>query len=104
MLKQHDRDTAALKRASQILRQEAEHSNIDPASCVEIGLLFLRSNERVGRYWLHRALERDPENQAAHKALAEHYESKGDREKAASHRLHLKEDRKEVEKKKAATP
>jgi tetratricopeptide (TPR) repeat protein len=98
VLEQHKKDTALLKRVAKVLQQEAEHPNTDPAALAEMGALFLHTNERVGLYWLHRALERDPENQPAHKALAEFYKRKGDAAKAAAHRRRLKPD------KKAASP
>jgi tetratricopeptide (TPR) repeat protein len=89
-LEQHKVDTAQLMRVAQVLQDQAEHPNPDPAAFSDLGALFLRSNERVGLYWLYRALEVDPENQAANKALADYYESKGEGGKAAMHRSRLK--------------
>jgi hypothetical protein len=55
-----------------------------------MGELLLRiGRERVGLYWLELALEREPGQQTAHKALAEHFEKKGDRDRAAAHRQRL---------------
>src|SRR5262249_49092889 len=101
MLEQHDKDTASLKRVSRVLQQEAEKPSNDPDAFADIGILFLRSNERVGLYWLHRALERDSGHPAAHRALADFYEGKGDREKAAFHRHKLKPEKNESTKKEA---
>jgi tetratricopeptide (TPR) repeat protein len=89
-LKQYQKDAATLRRVSKVLQQEAEKPSTDPDSLCEIGTMFLRTNERVGLYWLQKALERDPGHQAAHKALAEYFESKGDTESAATHRHQLK--------------
>jgi Tfp pilus assembly protein PilF len=89
VLEQHGRDTAMWKRIALMLQQDAERPNTDPAALSELGIIFLHSNEHVGLYWLHRALQRDPHHQPTHKALAEFFESKGDREKAAFHRLQL---------------
>jgi tetratricopeptide (TPR) repeat protein len=94
VVEQHRKDTATLKRAAEVLHQEAVHPSSDPATLSEIGALFLRPNPRVGLYWLHRALERDPRHQPTHRILAEYYEEQGDQEKAAFHRGHLRPVRK----------
>jgi tetratricopeptide (TPR) repeat protein len=90
---QHRKDTAMLKRVAQVLQRDGERASTDAADLSELGTLFLRTNPRAGLYWLHRALERDPRHRPAHQALAEYYEGKGDLEKAAAHRRHLKPDR-----------
>jgi tetratricopeptide (TPR) repeat protein len=89
-LEQHGKDVALLKRVAQVLQQEAEQRRPDPGALAELGVVFLRSQERVGLYWLHKALERDPGHQRAHEALAEYYEGKGDVAQAAAHRRYLK--------------
>jgi tetratricopeptide (TPR) repeat protein len=99
MLEQHDKDTASLKRVSRVLQQEAGKPSNDPDAFADIGILFLRSNERVGLYWLHRALEHDSGHPAAHRALADFYEGKGDRERAAFHRYKVKPEKNESPKK-----
>ena len=99
VLEQHRKDTATLKRVARLLQQEAENPNADADALAEVGALFLRTNARAGRYWLNRALARDPGNQRAHKALAEYYEGKGEPEKAAAHRARLPKPQK-----KAASP
>jgi type IV pilus assembly protein PilF len=91
-LEQFRNDTALLKRVAYVLQQDAENPSADPVAFAEVGAVFLPSNEQVGIYWLNRALQRDPGCQAAHKALAEHYERKGDLDKAAFHRRQLKSD------------
>jgi tetratricopeptide (TPR) repeat protein len=91
-LEQYQKDTALLKRIGRALQEEAEHPSTDPGTLFELGDVFLRTNAHVGLYWLHRALQHDPEHQPTHKALAEYYESKGEPEKAAVHRRHLKPD------------
>lgn len=90
MLKRHDKDRAMLNRINDVLRRDADHPVTDPAALTEVGTLFLRPNERAGKYWLHRALERDPNYQPALKALADHYESKGELDKAAQYRRRMK--------------
>jgi Tfp pilus assembly protein PilF len=91
-LEHHSNNAALVKRVGEALRQEAEHPTKDPTALSELGAVFLRTNEQIGMYWLHRALQRDPGHQPTHKVLAEFYESKGNREKAALHRAFLKPD------------
>jgi Tfp pilus assembly protein PilF len=89
VLEQHRKDAALVKRVGEVLKQEAEHPTNDPAALSDLGAVFLHTNEQIGMYWLHRALQRDPRHQPTHKVLAEFYESKGNREKAAFHRAFL---------------
>jgi type IV pilus assembly protein PilF len=91
MIERRNRDEARIKRVNELLQQEAKQPIIDPADMTNIGTLFIRANERVGRYWLNRALERDPDYQPALEALAEHYEGKGEYEKANQYRRKMKE-------------
>jgi Tfp pilus assembly protein PilF len=100
-LEQHRKDTALLKRVAKVLQEEAQHPSTDPDALSELGAVFLPTNERAGLYWLHRAQQIDPGHQPTHKILAEHYESKGQPEKAAAHRAQLKPDKPD---KKAASP
>jgi Tfp pilus assembly protein PilF len=84
--------TDALKAANDLLKQEAVQPSKDPNKAAQVGLLLLRfKQERQGLYWLDQALQRDPEHQEAHKALAEYFERKGNAERAAFHRRHIKE-------------
>jgi tetratricopeptide (TPR) repeat protein len=93
-LEQHKKNTALVKRVGQILNEEAIHPSKDPAALCELGEAFLKTNEQIGLYWLHRALQRDPSHEPTHKILAEFYEGKGNREKAAFHRKYVKSDTK----------
>lgn len=101
-LDQHRKDTVQLRKLVQMIQDEAQHPSSDPAPAAEIGAAFLHSNERVGLYWLHKALQRDPRYQATLKTLAEHYESKGDKERAAQYRRRLNTE--SNPEKRAATP
>ncbi|MCI0378592.1 MAG: tetratricopeptide repeat protein, partial [Gemmataceae bacterium] len=79
-----------VERANRLLREETDRASNHPAVASEIGSLLLQiGRENLGLYWLGRALERDPQHQPSHKALADHYESKGEHDKAASHRRKL---------------
>lgn len=92
VMKQYHQAQAVLERANKLLHAEAERPNDDPGPATEIGVALLRvGQERLGVDWLHRALQRDPDHQPAHRALAEHYEKKGEHEKAAAHRRRLTE-------------
>ena len=90
-LARYEKERALLQRANKLLQNDARRSSTDPDELCEIGSAFFRAGqERLGKYWLNLALERDPRHQASHRALAEHFEKKGDKKNAAEHRRWLK--------------
>jgi type IV pilus assembly protein PilF len=94
-LARYERDLALLKRANKMLRAEAEHPSNDPDTLYAIGVAFLQSKEdRLGLYWLDQALQLDPGHEPSRRALAEHYEKKGNRKAAAEQRHWLATPRK----------
>jgi tetratricopeptide (TPR) repeat protein len=91
-LKDFDRAKEKVDRFNKLLQQVADSPTAKAADYAEIGNLLLSiGKDRLGVYWLERALERDPGHQPTHKALAEYYEKQGDREQAALHRRLLRE-------------
>jgi Tfp pilus assembly protein PilF len=81
-----DRLDADLKRVDDLTREALTRPYDADLRC-ELGVLFLRNDEEAeGLRWLGLALERDPAHQGAHRALAEHFEKKGQPERAAPHR------------------
>jgi tetratricopeptide (TPR) repeat protein len=91
-LEHHKKSQAVLEKASKLLHDEALHPTTDPAVPFEIGSVLLDiGQDKTGLYWLHRALERDPDHQPTHRVLMEYYEKKGDTRKAAEHRRQLRE-------------
>jgi hypothetical protein len=76
-----------------LLQEVADSPSARPSDYAELGRLLLQiGRERLGVYWLERALEGNPDQQAAqaaHAALAEHFEKKGERDRAAAHRRAL---------------
>jgi tetratricopeptide (TPR) repeat protein len=88
-LDQHRKDSAQMRKLVHIIQEEARQPSRDPAPAFEIGNVFLASNERVGLYWLHRALERNPRHVPTLEALADYYERKGDKDRAAQYRRRL---------------
>jgi len=90
-LKQYQNYKERVDRANQLLREVADSASATAADYSEVGQLFLDiGNERLGVYWLEKALERDPGHQPTHRALAEHFDSKGVQERAAAHRRWLR--------------
>ncbi len=83
--------TDLLRRVNQLLQQEAKRPSNNPDVLSELGSLLLRvEREKIGLYWLEQqALRLDPDHQPTHKVLADYYQSKGDRDKAAAHRYRL---------------
>jgi tetratricopeptide (TPR) repeat protein len=77
--KEYERYKAWVDRANQLLREVADSPTAGAADYAEIGELLLRiGRDRLGVYWLGQALERDPGNQAAQRALAEYHETRGE--------------------------
>jgi Tfp pilus assembly protein PilF len=90
--KQYDQDQTLLRQAEVQFHDEAVHPSNDPDVLYNIGSLFLRGHQgRIGEYWLQKALEIDPWHKPTLKALAEYYESKGDKEQAEPYRRQLAE-------------
>jgi predicted Zn-dependent protease len=89
--KEQERYKALVERSNKLLQEVVDSPTAGADDYAETGrLLILRGNEQLGVYWLEQALGRDSSHQAAHRALAEYYEKKGDREQAASHRRWLR--------------
>jgi len=91
-LEQHEKDMALFRKVNRMLGENADpnHPTRGAGDFYEIGAFFLRGGQnRQAEYYLNRALELDPKHQPTLKALAEHYEGKGDREKAAVYRQRL---------------
>ncbi len=92
-----EKQKAVLKRANQLLKDEAKTHSRDPVAPAEVGALLLEmGHDRLGLYWLDQALQRDPDYQPAHRALAAYYERKGETARAAHHRSKLTEPARKV--------
>ncbi|MFO0841225.1 MAG: tetratricopeptide repeat protein [Gemmataceae bacterium] len=89
-MKVYKETKARLDRVNVLLKDVADSPTATAADYAEIGELLLRINRgQQAVYWLERALERDPAQQVAHKALAEYHEKKGETDKASAHRRWL---------------
>ncbi len=78
-------------RVNQLLRDRADKPDVTADEWAEIGTLFLEMQmDARGLYWIDKALARDPNHQASHRVLMEHYDSKGDAVKSAFHRKLLR--------------
>jgi tetratricopeptide (TPR) repeat protein len=92
VLADHERRRVLMGRLNALLRDVADSPTATADNFSEIGSLFLQMDrDSVARYWLDQALERDPTNASAHRALADYYEKKGDRDKADRHRKQVRE-------------
>jgi tetratricopeptide (TPR) repeat protein len=92
VLADHERKRALVTRANALLKDVADSPTATANNYAELGDLFLQmGQDKVGLYWLDRALERDPANTRAHRILADHYTGKGDRTRAAAHRQQIRE-------------
>jgi tetratricopeptide (TPR) repeat protein len=83
-LRQTERD---LKRIQEIVQGEMQRSPHDKALQCEAGVIALRAGQAAeGLRWLHSALKEDPNYAPAHRALADFYQSTGERALATRHR------------------
>ena len=93
VLAEYERKRATVDRVNDLLKDIADSPSATANDYAEIGRLFFEiDGEKFGVYWSERALERDPNNQTAHRALADHYERKGDTATAAAHRRQIRAD------------
>jgi tetratricopeptide (TPR) repeat protein len=91
-LADHARKSAASDRVNTLLKNVADSPTARAEDYAEIGRLFLEiGRDKLGVYWAERALELVPTNQSAHRALAAHYQRKGDAAGAAAHRRQILE-------------
>jgi tetratricopeptide (TPR) repeat protein len=91
VLADYERKRAVVDRINDLLKDKADSPIATANDYAEIGHLFFEiSHEKFGVYWSERALEKDGENQTAHRALAAHYERKGDAAMAEAHRRHIR--------------
>jgi tetratricopeptide (TPR) repeat protein len=88
---EYDQKRIVVDRINELLKDVADSPTATANDHAEIGRLLLEiGRDKLGMYWVNRALERDPTNQQAHLALAAHYDRKGDAVKAAGHRRQLR--------------
>lgn len=87
ILAEFERKRKIVDRVNDLLKDVADSPTAQPGEYAQIGELFAElGREKFALYWLERALEREPDNQRAHRALAAYYERHGDAARAASHR------------------
>jgi tetratricopeptide (TPR) repeat protein len=90
--KDYDRKRALVDRINALLKDVVDSPTARADDYAEIGRMLLEvGRDKVGTYWLDRALEKDPQNETAHRALATYYDRKGDAARAASHRRNVRE-------------
>jgi Tfp pilus assembly protein PilF len=85
-----EQDRKVRDRLTRLLRTEVDRHPKDPDLAREVGELFLqRGQDRLGVYWLERALKLDPRHAASHRALMNYYERTNNPKRAAEHRKQL---------------
>ncbi|MCI0642981.1 MAG: tetratricopeptide repeat protein [Gemmataceae bacterium] len=76
-----------LERLIEIEAKEMPRRPFDPALHCELGILLIGLGQKESGYtWLKNALQLEPHNPAAHSALADYYQHKGDTTQADFHR------------------
>ena len=79
-------------RLQEITQRQLPQRPGDPALHLELGRLLLEQGQtEEGLYWLHRVVQANPANGAAHRALADFFQQIGDVARAAYHRRFLPE-------------
>jgi tetratricopeptide (TPR) repeat protein len=90
VLEKHERTRAIVDKTNDMLSKVADSPQATADDYAEIGTMLLQiGRKQLGVYWLERALERDPAHRATHRALADHFESKGETDRAEPHRRRL---------------
>ena len=91
ILAEYNEKRAIVEKINEFLKDKADNPAGTAEDYATVGRLFLQINrDKLGVYWLEKALERNPDSQMAHQSLADHYSKKGDAKAAAAHRLHLR--------------
>jgi tetratricopeptide (TPR) repeat protein len=91
VLDDYEKKRSTVERINELLKDVADSPTAKPDDYVEIGELFFEiGRDKFGLYWTERALERDPTNQGAHKALASYYQRKGETAKERVHRQQIR--------------
>ena len=86
---EYQRTRALLTRIDTLLK-DSDSPSATADNHAELGALFLQiGRDKVGLYWLNRALDRDSTSPRAHRVLADYYEGKGDRGPAEMHRRQI---------------
>ena len=76
-----------LERLGELRSRKLAEQPLDPALHYEMGVLLIRGDHpEVGAQWLASALQLDPNHKLAHAALADYFDRKGDKARAAEHR------------------
>jgi Tfp pilus assembly protein PilF len=89
--KRVDASGADIRRVQEIMNQELRRNPTNAELHYELGMLNLRHGKEVDALFsFANALKHDPTHQGAHKALAEYYDKKGDKDQAKKHRDQLK--------------
>jgi len=87
----YKRVKADLAQLGEIATKEMTRTPNDPNLHYELGALYLRYGKPdVGVRWLYSALKLEPTHQRSHQALADHFQRRGDKERAEWHRLQLR--------------
>ena len=91
ILAEYNQKRAIVEEINEFLKDKADNPAGKAEDYARVGDLFLQINrDKLGVYWLEKALERNPECQSAHQSLADHYTQKGDTKAAATHRAYLR--------------
>ena len=91
ILAEYHEKKSVVEKINEFLKDKADNPATTADEYAAVGSQFLQINrDKLGVYWLEKALDRNADCQSAHRDLARHYEKKGDLKSAATHRSHLR--------------
>ncbi len=89
-LREYEMYKAQVAHVNALLKDVVERPSAGPDDFAEVAELLLLSGRReTARYWLEKALERDPNHQRSLRAMVTYYEQKGNAAAAEAHRRRL---------------
>jgi tetratricopeptide (TPR) repeat protein len=92
VLRDYERTKKSVERINDLLTNVLDTRAAKADDYAEVGRLLLEiGRDKQGAYWLDRALQMEPGNQQAHRALAVYYDRRGDAANAAIHRRQVRE-------------
>ncbi len=92
VFEEYNRKRVIVDQTNDLLIKVAKSRTPAVDDCAELGKLLLEiGRTKLGLYWAEQAIERDPLNQVANRALADYYEASGDTALAVRYRSNLRE-------------
>lgn len=90
-LAEYNKAKVIVDKINDFLKDKADLPTTTAEEYSTVGQLFLEiGRNKLGVYWLEKALDQEPRCQSAHIALADYYDKKGDAKSASVHRSQVR--------------